>query len=95
MEIAARRASLRGGEIVGQDDDLQRLKEYGYKKAALNVGAYAITGMLAVLALNYIPDEVDRTERWFYYLALIVAAFIWGHFVNWLFKIVFHEDISK
>lgn len=95
MEIAVRRASLRGGEIVGQDDDLQRLREYGYKKAALNVGAYAITGMLAVLALNYIPDEVDRTERWFYYSAFFVAALIWGYFVNWLAKAVFHEDISR
>ena|SRR3989338_2978218 len=95
MEIAARRASLHGGAIVGHDDDLERLKEYGYKKSALNVVAYTITGVLAVLALNYIPEDVDKDERWFYYSAFFVAAFILGHFVNWLVKIVFHEDISK
>mgnify|MGYP006181966959 CR=1 FL=1 len=95
MEIAARRASLHGGEKTGQDDDLERLKKYGYKKAALNVVAYAITGVLAFLALNYIPDEVDRTERWLHYSVFFVAALIWGHFVNWLVKTVFQEDISK
>lgn len=81
--------------IANRDDDLERLKKYGYKKVALNLVVNAIAAALAIFAFSYISDKFVEIERRLYYLVVFVVAFILGYFVNWLVKVVFHEDISK
>lgn len=95
MELAARTAALRGENVAGPDDDIARLKRYGFRKAVLSVLGPAFWGAMALWAIKAIPDHVPGSERRFYYLAILAVAFVCGRFVKWVVKAVFHEDISK
>jgi hypothetical protein len=76
-------------------DDLDRIKRYGYGKFWLNVAAYALTSLLAWLAISYIPIDTEGAERKGYYVAILAVAYLFGRFLNWFVLMVFKQDISK
>lgn len=80
---------------MSADDDLERIKNYGHRRFWLNIAAYALTGLLAWLAINHIPNETDSAERKFYYAGIFVMFYFFGRFINWFVLFVFKEDISK
>lgn len=65
------------------------------KRLWLNIAVYALTGVLAIFLVRWISGNYDGSDRKMYLGLMLVAAYFFGRFANWLVFRIFGVDISK